>query len=311
MLPASLAACVPVFIATPTSACGERGRVVGAVAGHRDHRAADLLALDQRHLVFGRGLGEEVVDAGLGRDRRRGARVVAGDHDRADAHRAHLVEALAHALLHDVLEVDDAEDAACRSATTSGVPPLRRDAVDDRLELVGDGAALLLDPPPHRVGRALADRAPLEVDAAHAGLRGERRRAPRPGCRAARGRSAPRRTSRSSGLRASRRPGSRAARRRPASRSSTPGTGEELGGLAVAVGDRAGLVEQQRRAVARRFDRPAAHREHVALHEPVHARDADRREQRADRRRDQAHEQRDEHGDRLAAPSSRSRTAAA
>ena len=44
---------------------GERGRVVGAVAGHRDEPAAGLLALDQRHLVLGRRLGEEVVDAGL------------------------------------------------------------------------------------------------------------------------------------------------------------------------------------------------------------------------------------------------------
>ena len=44
------------------------------------------------------------------------------------------------------------------------------------------------------------------------------------------------------------------------------------------------------------------HGEHVALHEPVHAGDADRREQRADRRRDQAHEQRDQHDQRLLRP---------
>jgi hypothetical protein len=41
-----------------------------------------------------------------------------------------------------------------------------------------------------------------------------------------------------------------------------------------------------------------AHREHVALHQPVHAGDADRRQQAADRRRDQADEQRDQHRDR-------------
>ena len=51
--------------------------------------------------------------------------------------------------------------------------------------------------------------------------------------------------------------------------------------------------------VAGRLDRPARHRQHVALHEPVHAGDADRRQQRPDRRRDQAHEQRDEHDDVL------------
>ena len=69
---------------------------------------------------------------------------------------------------------------------------------------------------------------------------------------------------------------------------------EERVGLPVAEGDGAGLVEQQRGAVARGLDRAAAHRQHVAAHEPVHARDADRGEQAADRRRDEAHEQRDQ-----------------
>ena len=87
----------------------ERRRVVGAVAGHRDEAAAALLLLDQRHLVLRRRLGEEVVDSRLAGDRRGGARVVAGDHHRADPHPAQLVEALAHPRLDDVGEVDDAE----------------------------------------------------------------------------------------------------------------------------------------------------------------------------------------------------------
>ena len=58
---------------------GERGRVVGAVAGHRDELAALLLLPDQRHLVFGRRLREEVVHAGFFSDGPRGPRVVAGD----------------------------------------------------------------------------------------------------------------------------------------------------------------------------------------------------------------------------------------
>ena len=73
----------------------------------------------------------------------------------------------------------------------------------------------------------------------------------------------------------------------------------ELGRLAVAERDRAGLVEQQRVDVAGGFDRPAGHRQHVVLHQPVHAGDADRRQQAADRRRDQADEQRDQHEQRL------------
>ena len=75
----------------------------------------------------------------------------------------------------------------------------------------------------------------------------------------------------------------------------TPGNGDELGRLAVAERDGAGLVEQQRVDVAGRFDRAARHREHVVLNQAVHAGDADRREQAADRGRNQADEQRDEH----------------
>ena len=51
-----------------------------------------------------------------------------------------------------------------------------------------------------------------------------------------------------------------------------PATGEELGGLPVAEGDGAGLVQQQRVDVAGRLDRPAGHGQHVVLHQPVHAR---------------------------------------
>ena len=71
---------------------------------------------------------------------------------------------------------------------------------------------------------------------------------------------------------------------------------QELGRLAVAERDRARLVEQQDVDVARCLHRAAGHREHVALHQPVHAGDADRREQGADRRRDEGDEQRDENG---------------
>ena len=72
----------------------------------------------------------------------------------------------------------------------------------------------------------------------------------------------------------------------------------ELGRLAVAERDGAGLVEQQRVDVARRLDGAAGHGEHVEAHQPVHAGDADRREQRADGGRDQRDEQRDQHDDR-------------
>jgi len=72
----------------------------------------------------------------------------------------------------------------------------------------------------------------------------------------------------------------------------------EFGRLAIAERDRAGLVEQQRIDVARRFHSTARDGEHVEAHEPIHARDADRRQQRTDRCRDQRHEQSGKHDDR-------------
>src|SRR3954449_11755402 len=74
MLPASRAAMVPVFMATPTSACASAG-FVGAVAAHRHELALGLLGADELELVLRGGFGEEVVDAGLGRDCRRGHRI--------------------------------------------------------------------------------------------------------------------------------------------------------------------------------------------------------------------------------------------
>jgi hypothetical protein len=63
-----------------------------------------------------------------------------------------------------------------------------------------------------------------------------------------------------------------------------------------------GLVEQQHVDVARRLDGAARGGDDVRLDHPVHAGDADRREQAADRRRDQADEQRHEHGQRTGEP---------
>ena len=77
------------------------------------------------------------------------------------------------------------------------------------------------------------------------------------------------------------------------------GRRHELGGLAIAQGDGAGLVEQQRVHVAGGFDGAAAHGQHVVLHEAIHAGDADGRKQAADGGGNEADEQRDQHEDRL------------
>ena len=146
---------------------GQGGGVVRAVAGHGDQPAAGLLLADQLELGFGRGLGQEVIDARFGGDRRGGERVVAGDHHRLDAHLPQFGKALLDATFDDVLEVNDAQRLVAfgddqRRAALAGNP-------------FGFAASLLSGSRPpswrdvglDRIGRALADPAAVEVDAAH------------------------------------------------------------------------------------------------------------------------------------------------
>ena len=119
---------------------GERRRVIGAVAAHRDQLALRLLVADQAQLLLRRRLGEKIVNAGFGRDRRRGHRVVAGDHDGADAHAAQLGETLANAALDDVFKMNDAEQFTVlgdgeRRAARFG------DGIGDRRRFAGGVAA--------------------------------------------------------------------------------------------------------------------------------------------------------------------------
>jgi len=76
MLPAS-ARCVPVFMATPTSACASRRRVIGAVAAHPTS-CLGLLVANSFSLSPAVRLREEVIDAASRRSQRRHYRVVAG-----------------------------------------------------------------------------------------------------------------------------------------------------------------------------------------------------------------------------------------
>ena len=69
---------------------------------------------------------------------------------------------------------------------------------------------------------------------------------------------------------------------------------KELGRLAVAERDRSRLVEEEGGAVSGCLDGAARECQHIASDEPVHARDADCREQTADGRGYEADEQRDE-----------------
>ena len=167
----------------------QRGRVVGAVAGHRDEVAAGLLALDQRHLVLGRGLGEEVVDAGLVGDR--GA--VSGlspvimivrmpiarswsKRSRMPGFTVSLRRITPRTRQWRALGVEPVDDDERRGAVAA--TPARRSGSSS----IGTCRPRLVDEAADRVGRALADAAARrEVHARHAGLRGERHQHRRPG----------------------------------------------------------------------------------------------------------------------------------
>ena len=209
-------------------------------------------------------------------------------------------------VLDDVLEVDDAEQP--RRARRRPARPPRAACPRSRSPSRPACRARARTRPPvlcthvgHGGPGALADHPARQVDAAHPGRRGElapawRRRAPRPSTGP---RPAPGPGRRCCGPPGSRRPGTRAATPRRARSAATPVQRQQLGGPPVAVGDGAGLVEQEHVDVAGRLDRAAGHGQHVAAYQPVHAGDADRREQGADGGRDQADQQGGEHHDRL------------
>ena len=71
---------------------------------------------------------------------------------------------------------------------------------------------------------------------------------------------------------------------------------QELGRHAIAEGDRPGLIEEERIDVASRLDGTAGSRNDIETHKPIHAGDADRRQNSANRRRNEADEERDQNG---------------
>ncbi len=155
------------------------------------------------------------------------------------------------------------------------------------------GAAQLTHIPGDRIGSALADAAAaVQIHTGHAGLRRERKivRTVRLGGGAA---LLSRETHDRFAFR--RRVGQRGQQRCFAQlRGINPRQCMEVRGLAVAMGDRAGLVEQQHVHVAGHFHRLAGLGQHVGGQRPVHAGNADGRQQAADGGRNQTHQQRDQ-----------------
>jgi hypothetical protein len=148
-------------------------RIVGAIPTHRHQLALGLLVADELEFVLRGRLRQEVVDAGFRRDGCRRQRVIAGDHDGADARPPQLGKALADATLDDVFEVDDPQQAAVLGHD-QGCPARLGDALHDGVQFRGRSirtAASLGDKGQDRIGRPLADLMPVDIDAAHAGLR--------------------------------------------------------------------------------------------------------------------------------------------
>ena len=221
MLPASFAAWVPVFMATPTSACASAG--ASLVPSPVIATSLPLACSSRISCIFVSGVASARKSStpASARDRRRGERVVAGDHHRADAHGAEAGEALLDAALDDVLEVDDAEHARAVGDRERRAARLSAIVVAACSTSAGTLPAERRDVARDRVDRALADHAAVEVAAAHARLRRERDEARAASSRQRRGRAgraSPWPARRSSGPRASRRRGSRAGRRRRAPR---------------------------------------------------------------------------------------------
>ena len=160
MLPASLAACVPLFIATATSACASAGASLVPSPVIATMWPSAWYSRISASLASGVASARNVVDAGLGGDRGGGQLVVAGDHHGLDAHAAQLAEALLDAALDDVLQLDHAEHAwpSPSLATTSGVLPRRAMSSTARRH-VGRQARRRAPASQRcdRVGRALAD----------------------------------------------------------------------------------------------------------------------------------------------------------
>ena len=317
MLLASLAAWVPLFIATATSACARAGASLvpsPVIATSRPPVWYSRISLSLASGVASARKSSTPASAAIAAAVSRLSPVIITvlmPISRSSANRSRMPP-----LTMSLSWMTPSDRAP--SATSSGVPPRARDDVDLRLELAPDRPSLLRDELNDGVGRPLPDPPAVEIDAAHPGLRGEGDELRAELLDRALAQSvlllgedhdaAPFR--------------SLVGQRRELSRVGQlalldPGRRHEPGRLAVAERDRPGLVEQQHVDVAGRLHRLARGRDDVGADHAVHAGDADRGEQAADGGGNEADQEGHQHGDAHRLPRlrprsrCRSRTAAA
>ena len=300
MLPASLAACVPVFIATATSAWASAGASLVPSPVMATRCPPSCCSRISLSLASGVACARKSSTP-------------------ASAAMAAAVNGLSPVIMTVLMPICRSSSKRSRmppltislswitpstwgllplhSATTSGVPPVR--AISSTLPCTpAESARPDLRRKLHGIGGAFANLAAVQVDAAHAGLRRERDEmcakimdvAPAQvvGLLGQHDDAAP-------------------FRRFVGQRGKLGGVRQLLGRnalgrdkcrrLPVAQRDGARLVQQQHVHVAGGFDRPPRDGDHVGLDHAVHAGDADRRQQAADRGRDEADQQRDQHRD--------------
>src|SRR5579884_3705081 len=187
MLAASLAACVPVFIATPTSACASAGASLvpsPVIATMRPPACCSLISFI---FVSGVACARKSSTPAFFSDGGGGERVIPCNHNGANAHAPQLVKASTHTTLDNILEFDDAQHASAlrhsiraalrlshhqRGATGAG------NAIDDGFQLIARRPAMFDNVSGHRIGCPFADRvygshaipgvSTVEVYAAHA-----------------------------------------------------------------------------------------------------------------------------------------------
>ena len=131
MLPASLAAWVPEFMATPTSAWARAGASLVPSPIMATSLPRGLLLADVGEFGFGGRFGDEVVHARLRGDGLGRQGVVARDHHRPQAHPPQSLEAFGDAGLEDVFQDHHPGDPAAL-ADQQRRGPFRRHLGDGR-----------------------------------------------------------------------------------------------------------------------------------------------------------------------------------
>src|SRR5262249_48206394 len=146
--------------------------IIRAVTGHGDQLTFGLFFSDEAHLRFRCRLRQEIIDTRFSSDRGRSARIVSGNHYRANAHGPEALEALADAALDHILKVNNAENLISVGDHQRGSSGIG-DPVGDAFDLRTDRAAQFVHVLYDRIRGPLANFASIKIATTHPGFRAE------------------------------------------------------------------------------------------------------------------------------------------